>query len=54
MIIFGAANLAILLIVMEVRRYAFTSLCCAYAAVASVIILVYFWKSHEVRPFAYA
>jgi hypothetical protein len=54
MIIFGAANLAILLIVMEVRRYAFTSLWCAYAAVASVIILVYFWKSHSSRPFQYA
>jgi hypothetical protein len=54
MIIFGAANLAILLIVMEVRRYAFTSLWCAYAAVASVIILAYFWKSHGSRPFQYA
>src|SRR5271156_5938442 len=46
MVIFGAANLAILLAVMEFKRYAFTSLWCAYAAVASVIILVYFWKSH--------
>jgi hypothetical protein len=54
MIIFGFANLAILLIVMEVKRYAFTSLWCAYAAVASVIILAYFWKSHGSRPFAYA
>jgi hypothetical protein len=54
MIIFGVANLAILLIVMEVRRYAFTSLWCAYAAIASVIILVYFWKSHGARPFVYA
>jgi hypothetical protein len=54
MILFGAANLAILLIVMEVRRYAFTSLWCAYAAIASVIILAYFWKSHGERPFAYA
>jgi hypothetical protein len=54
MIIFGVANLAILLIVMEVRRYAFTSLWCAYAAIASVIILVYFWKSHGDRPFLYA
>jgi hypothetical protein len=54
MIIFGAANLAILLIVMEVKRYAFTSLWCAYAAVASVIILAYFWKSHGERPFVYA
>ena len=54
MILFGAANLAILLIVMEVRRYAFTSLWCAYAAVASVIILAYFWKTHGSRPFQYA
>jgi hypothetical protein len=54
MILFGAANLAILLTVMEVKRYAFTSLWCAYAAVASVIILAYFWKSHGDRPFLYA
>jgi len=54
MVIFGAANLAILLIVMEYKRYAFTSLWCAYAAVASVIILVYFWRSMEERPFLYA
>jgi len=54
MIIFGAANLAILLIVMAVKRYAFTSLWCAYAAIASVIILVYFWKSRHHRPFLYA
>jgi hypothetical protein len=54
MVMFGAANLIILLVVMEVKRYAFTSLCCAYAAVASVIILAYFWKSHAERPFRYA
>ncbi|HTS57578.1 MAG TPA: DUF6629 family protein [Terriglobales bacterium] len=54
MVIFGAANLAILLVVMEVKRYAFTSLWCAYAAVASVIILAYFWRSHPSRPFLYA
>ena len=53
MVIFGVANLAILLIVMEVKRYAFTSLWCAYAAVASVIILGYFWTSQEDRPFLY-
>src|ERR1700679_3194298 len=47
MVVFGVANLAILLIVMEVKRYAFTSLWCAYAAVASLIILVFFWKSKE-------
>lgn len=54
MVVFGAANLIILLVVMEVKRYAFTSLWCAYAAIASVIILVYFWKSIEERPFRYA
>ena len=54
MIIFGATNLIILLVVMEVKRYAFTSLWCAYAAVASVIILVYFWRSSGYRPFLYA
>jgi hypothetical protein len=54
MVLFGAANLAILLIVMAVKRYAFTSVWCAYAAVASVIILAYFWKSAEERPFKYA
>jgi len=54
MVIFGAANLAILLVVMEVKRYAFTSLWCAYAAVASLIILANFWRSHGERPFLYA
>jgi hypothetical protein len=53
MVVFGAANLAILLVVMEVKRYAFTSLWCAYAAVASVIILAYFWTSQAERPFDY-
>ena len=54
MVVFGIANMAILLAVMGVKRYAFTSLWCAYAAVASVIILAYFWKSSGVRPFNYA
>ena len=54
MVLFGAANLVILLVVMEVKRYAFTSLWCAYAAVASVIILAYFWKTSGQRPFRYA
>ena len=54
MVIFGAANLVILLITMAVKRYAFTSVWCAYAAVASLIILVYFWKSAGIRPFKYA
>jgi hypothetical protein len=54
MVLFGAANLTILLAVMAVKRYAFTSLWCAYAAIASVIILAYFWKSRAARPFRYA
>jgi hypothetical protein len=54
MVIFGAANLAILLVVSAVKEYAFTSLWCAYAAIASVIILVYFWRSSGLRPFRYA
>lgn len=54
MVILGAVNMAILLVVMVVKRYAFTSVWCAYAAVASVIILAYFWRSHKSRPFLYA
>ncbi len=54
MLIFGAANLAILLVVMAFKRYAFTSLWCAYAAIASVIILAYLWRSSAHRPFRYA
>jgi hypothetical protein len=53
MVLFGAANLIILLVVMAVKRYAFTSLWCAYAAVASVIILAYLWKTSAFRPFHY-
>ena len=53
MVIFGAANLAILLVVSAVKEYAFTSLWCAYAAVASVIILVYFWRTSGIRPLRY-
>jgi hypothetical protein len=53
MVLFGVANLVILLVVMAFKRYAFTSLWCAYAAVASVIILAYFWKSMANRPFRY-
>jgi hypothetical protein len=54
MVVFGFANLAILLAVMALKRYAFTSLWCAYAAIASLIILGYFWRSQEERPFRYA
>ena len=54
MVIFGIANVVILLVVMAFKSYAFTSLWCAYAAIASIIILAYFWKSHATRPFRYA
>jgi hypothetical protein len=53
MVVFGAANLAILLIVIAVKRYAFTSVWCAYGAAVSVITLAFFWRSHEERPFSY-
>jgi hypothetical protein len=53
MVLFGVANMAILLTVMAFKRYAFTSLWCAYAAIASVIILAYFWKSGKLRPLIY-
>jgi hypothetical protein len=54
MVYFGAANLAILLAVSAVKRYAFTSVWCAYAAVASVIVLGYFWKTIQHRPLRYS
>ena len=54
MVILGTANLAILLIVTAVKRYAFTSVWCAYAAIASVIVHVYFWRSSGERPLLYA
>ncbi len=53
MVLFGAANLTILVIVMAVKQYAFTSLWCAYAAIASSMILIYFWRTEGVRPFTY-
>lgn len=54
MVIFGAVNLAILLVVDAVKQYAFTSVWCAYAALASVIVLIYFWRSSAHRPLRYA
>jgi hypothetical protein len=54
MVAFGAANLTILLIVMAFKRYAFTSLWCAYAAIASLMILGYFWRTSRIRPLKYA
>jgi len=43
----GWANLIGLLIVMLVRRYEFTSLWCAYAAVVSVLIYIFFRRKKE-------
>jgi hypothetical protein len=54
MVLFGAANLVIFLVVLAYKSYAFTSLWCAYAAIASVIILAYFWRSSGDRPLLYA
>jgi hypothetical protein len=54
MVLFGAANLVILLITMAVKRYAFTSVWCTYAAIASLIIWAGFHRSRARRPFRYA
>jgi hypothetical protein len=50
----GWVNLAGLLTVMLVRRYAFTSVWCAYAAAVSVIIYYFFRGSGEHRMARYA
>jgi len=47
-------NLVGLLVVMLVKRYAFTSVWCAYAAVVSVIIYFFFRRSRPHRPSSYA
>lgn len=49
LVVLGAVNLAGLLLVAAVARYAFTSIWCAYAAVASVILLWYFWRGDRTR-----
>jgi len=53
LVLLGGVNLAGLLAVMLVRRYEFTSLWCAYAAVVSVIIYFFFRQSRAVRPAQY-
>ena len=53
MVLVGTANLTILLAIMAVKSYAFTSVWCAYAPVANLIILAYFWKSISHWPFHY-
>jgi hypothetical protein len=48
------ANLAGLLVVMLVKRYAFTSVWCAYAAVISVIVYFFFRGTRQHRPLRFA
>jgi hypothetical protein len=52
LVLMGWANLIGLLIVMEVRRYEFTSLWCAYAAVVSVLIYIFFRRKRMHLPIA--
>jgi hypothetical protein len=47
-------NLVGLLVVMLVKRYAFTSVWCAYAAGVSIIIYFFFRRSRSRRPSSYA
>ena len=54
LVLLGTANLAGLLVVMAVRRYEFTSIWCAYAAVVSVIIYFFFRRSRTMRPAGYS
>ena len=54
LVMLGWYNLAGLLLVMEVKRYAFTSVWCAYAAVVSVVIYFFFRRSHVHRLARYA
>jgi hypothetical protein len=54
LIVLGWLNMVGLLVVMAVRRYEFTSLWCAYAAVVSVIIYFFFRRSSNDRPARYA
>jgi hypothetical protein len=53
MVWFGVANLTILLITMWIKEYAFTSVWCAYAAIAGLIIWFGLWRSRGLRPFRY-
>ena len=54
MVLFGLANLIVLIVTMAVKRYAFTSVWCAYAALASVIIWGGLRRSSADRPYTYA
>ncbi len=54
MVLFGIANLVILILTFAVKRYAFTSVWCAYAALASTMLWWGFRRSRGERPFHYA
>lgn len=54
LVVLAWLNLAGLLVVMEIRRYAFTSVWCAYAAAVSAIIYFFFRRSRGERPKTYA
>ena len=54
MVLFGLANLIILIITFAVKRYAFTSVWCAYAVLASTMLWWGFRRSRGERPFLYA
>ena len=54
LVLLGGLNLIGLLTVMELKRYEFTSLWCAYAAVVSVVIYFFFRQSRPDRPANYA
>jgi hypothetical protein len=53
LVVLGWLNLIGLLVVILVRRYEFTSIWCAYAAVVSVIIYFFFRRSRSQRPANY-
>jgi len=54
LVLLGWYNLVGLLVVMLVKRYAFTSVWCAYAAVVSVVIYFFFRRSRTHRLARYA
>ncbi len=54
LVVLGRVNLVGLLVVMLMKRYAFTSVWCAYAAAVSVIIYFFFQRSGAGRLARYA
>lgn len=54
LVVLGWLNFAGLLVVMLVKRYEFTSLWCAYAALVSVLIYYFFRRKRSHKPVNYA